>query len=346
MGILECEMQNAYHFEQGENVAKILIVDDSATSRSIAERLIGGTHEATQAASGREALDLLSKGRFDLVILDLLMPEMGGFEVLGELAARGSRVPVIVATADIQNATRAHAKALGAASLINKPLTKAALEAAISSILRPSSPAALPPLEPLVRKAFEGLMRSAIEKAAGVLNTMLSSPIALSTPDIEMISAEGLSARFALMGRARLAAIEMRCAGGFEASIELIFASEDASRLADCVTGACEDGMIGQDSLRAGALCEIGNIVINAVLGTISNSLDVELSFSVPSYIEGDGPDLVGEISLVRHGIILLVRTVFEVRHLSISGDIALFLSLDSFESLTAKLRELAGNGP
>ena len=231
-------------------MARILIVDDSATSRAIAARLIGDAHETAEATSGGEALDLLSEGGYDLVILDLLMPGMGGFEVLGELAARGSRIPVVVATADIQNSTRAHAKALGAASLINKPLTKAALEAAIDAALRPSIPAALPPLEPVVRRAFESLMQAAVEKAAGVLNTMLSSPIALSAPDLEMVSAEELAARFARRGSGKLAAIEMRCAGGFEASIELIFASEDAAKLADGVLGEAEDGSEGRDSIR------------------------------------------------------------------------------------------------
>jgi len=182
-------------------------------------------------------------------------------------------------------------------------------------------------------------MNIAIGRAADVLNTMLSSHIALSVPSIEMISKAELEARFSRSGSGKLAAIEMRCAGGLDASIELIFTSEDAARLADCVMGSSRADPMERDSMRSGALCEIGNIVINAVLGTISNVIDVELTFTVPSYLEGEAAALVAEISLANQGIILLVRTRFVVADLSINGDIALFLSIPSFDALSLALR-------
>ncbi len=324
-------------------MAKILIVDDSSTSRDILTRLIGSAHDLTEAASGQEALDTLSCGNYDLVILDLLMPGKGGTEVLGELAARGSDVPVIVVTADIQNSTKARVRALGAAGLVTKPLRKEALESAIAAALLPAAllPAApLPVLEPFLKDAFEELMNIAIGKAAEVLGTMLRSHIDLSVPSIELMSAEGLTARFSKEGSDKLAAIEMRCAGGLDASIELIFTSKDATKLADCVMGEEAKGKPDRDSMRSGALCEVGNIVINAVLGTISNVLGIEMSYTVPSYLEGGAMALVSEISLATRGVILLVRARFAVADLRIDGDIALFLSLLSFEDLARMMRD------
>ncbi len=319
-------------------MAKILIVDDSATSRSIAGRLIGAAHELVEAASGKAALETLSSTAIDLVLLDLLMPEMSGIEVLAELVARGSKVPVIIATADIQNSTKARAQALGAHAIINKPLKKETLAAAIESALLSAAPAELPGFEPALMEVFGGLMRSAIAKAGEVLDTMLCSPITLSIPAIELISARELSARFSRpgSGSGKLSAVEMSCSGGLDASIELIFTSEDALKLAECVIGANEG--IERESMRAGALCEIGNIVINAAFGTISNTLGIDLAFTVPSYLEGEAFALVDEISLARSGVILLVQTRFEVADLSVNGEIALFLSLGSFESLSAML--------
>jgi chemotaxis protein CheC len=328
-------------------LAKLLIVDDSATSRAIAIKLIGGDHSFVEADSGQAALDLLGAEDFDLVLLDLLMPGMGGFEVLSELAARGCAVPVVVATADIQYSTRARAGSLGAVALLNKPLRKESLDAAVASALSDSSRSAIPPLEPLLKDGFEELMNIAIGKAAEVLNTMLSSPIALSIPSVQIVSIRSLEEKFSRPGQGsgsgKLAAVEMRCAGGLDASIELILTSEDAIRLADCVLGTAGSGLMEREDLRSGALCEIGNIVINAVLGTVANILEVELNFSVPSYLEGGAAALVGEIARSRQGIILMVETRFEVRDLSIDGDIALFLSLDSFDSLTGKMRDRLG---
>lgn len=327
-------------------MARILIVDDSITSRAIVASLIEGGHALVEADSGPAALALLSAGHFDLIVLDLLMPGMGGMDVLAELRARGSRVPVIVATADIQNSTRARAEALGASALVNKPLRKDTLNAAIRSVLSPNGRQAGTALDPFIKDSLEELMNLAIGKAADVLNTMLSSHISLSVPSIESITAEELSARFSRGGAEKLAAIEMRCTGGLNASIELIFTSEDAVKLADCIMGLQKADAVDRDSMRAGALCEVGNIVINAIFGTISNSLDIDLSFTVPSYLEGGAAALVGEISLGALGVILLVRTRFEISDLSIDGDIALFLSLRSFESLSRMMGERAGKRP
>jgi chemotaxis protein CheC len=334
-------------------LARILVVDDSATSRAIASSLIGPDHEIAEAGSGQAALDMLDAGSYDLVLLDLLMPGMGGLEVLSQMAARGIKTPAIVATADIQRSTRERALSLGAAGLINKPLKKEVLDAAILVALRPASgqppaPASLP-LEAAFKDAFEELMNIAIGRAAEVLNTMLSSHIALSAPSIELVSAQGLSSRFASAGARRLSTVEMRCAGALEAEIKLIFTSEDAARLADCVIGVGSANFavpVDRDSMRAGALCEIGNIVINAVLGTISNALEIDLAFSVPSYLEGSSSALFDEIALSRQAVILLVRTTFEVEKMSINGDIALFLSMASFESLTSRMEELGGPRP
>jgi len=179
-----------------------------------------------------------------------------------------------------------------------------------------------------------------------VLNTMLSSHITLSVPSIESVSAEELSARFSRGGDERLAAIEMRCTGGLQASIELIFTVEDAGKLADCIGGGQRPGGMDRETLRSGALSEVGNIVINAIFGTISNALEIDLAFTVPSYLEGGASALMDEISLGSLGVILLVRTRFEIENLSIDGDIALFLSLRSFESLARMMDLRRGQRP
>ena len=324
-------------------LAKILIVDDSATARSIVAKLLVGEHEVTEATSGRAALDMLGAGGFDLVLLDLLMPGMSGFDVLGELATRGSAVPVLVATADIQNSTRVRAEALGAVGLINKPFNKAALDDAIASIPRPAPGDEGVHLEPPLKDAFQELMGIAIGKAAGVLNSMLSSHIDLSVPLVELVTEAELAARLSRLGPGKLAAIEMRCTGGLETSIELIFTSDDAGKLADCVMGPGQGEPVDRGSMRAGVLCEIGNIVINAVFGTVSNLLAIHLSFTVPSYIEARADALAGELSLPGDGVILLVKTRFAVEEMSIIGDIVLFLSMNSFDSLSRILRDNMG---
>jgi len=116
-------------------MAKLLVVDDSSTSRAIVARLLGDKHSVVPSSDGESALVLLAKESFDAVLLDLLMPGMDGSTVLREIVARHPGLPVIVITADIQETTHRRVMELGAAAIVNKPLRSESLLAGIDSVL-------------------------------------------------------------------------------------------------------------------------------------------------------------------------------------------------------------------
>ncbi len=116
-------------------MAKLLVIDDSPTSRAILARLVNGVHSAVLCADGPSALEILAKESFDAVLLDLLMPGMDGSTVLREIVARHRGLPVIVVTADIQETTRSRVMGLGASGIVNKPLRQDSVLAAIDSVL-------------------------------------------------------------------------------------------------------------------------------------------------------------------------------------------------------------------
>ena len=82
----------------------ILAVDDSPTHRMVARRLLERRgHRVATAASGPEAIECVQKHRFDIILLDLWMPGMGGFETAAAIRAteeKGERVPIIAMSAD------------------------------------------------------------------------------------------------------------------------------------------------------------------------------------------------------------------------------------------------------
>ncbi|MDH3398140.1 MAG: response regulator, partial [Acidimicrobiia bacterium] len=82
----------------------ILVVDDSPTHRMVARRLLERRgHRVSTAISGNEAVEAVQAHRFDIVLLDLWMPGMGGFEAAAAIRAReerGERVPIIAMSAD------------------------------------------------------------------------------------------------------------------------------------------------------------------------------------------------------------------------------------------------------
>ena len=104
-------------------MARILIIDDSSFQRGIIRKtLLQAGYETVEAKNGREGLLQAHDATPDLILLDLVMPEMDGFAVLTELQKQQNRVPVVVVTADIQEITREQCLALGAAGFLNKPV--------------------------------------------------------------------------------------------------------------------------------------------------------------------------------------------------------------------------------
>ncbi len=117
-------------------MAKILVVDDSKLSRNIVAKMARAAgHETLEAADGTQGLEKAATCAPDCIVLDLLMPEVSGFEVLRRLRDRGSKIPAIVLTADIQKGTRQQCMELGAVTLLNKPVKEDEIIEAIKKAL-------------------------------------------------------------------------------------------------------------------------------------------------------------------------------------------------------------------
>ena len=117
---------------------RILVVDDTEANRDLlARRLRALGHEVVLAESGREALERVAAEPFDLVLLDIMMPEMDGYAVLERLAAdpEGSRVPVVMISAVDESASVARCIELGAADYLPKPFNPIVLKARVTATL-------------------------------------------------------------------------------------------------------------------------------------------------------------------------------------------------------------------
>jgi diguanylate cyclase (GGDEF)-like protein/PAS domain S-box-containing protein len=104
---------------------RVLIVDDQSTTRNILQRLIkNSNHNVTVAGSGEQALQYMEKIRFSLVLLDIVMPEMSGFDVLKQIRKKYSlsELPVIMVTVKNDSVDILKAFSLGANDYVAKPL--------------------------------------------------------------------------------------------------------------------------------------------------------------------------------------------------------------------------------
>lgn len=114
----------------------ILIVDDSRFQHSVLRQILAPAgYSLLFATNGKEALDLLASHQVDLILADLIMPEMRGKTLLELLRDRDSEVPVVVLTADIQDHVAAECLDLGARKVVHKPVKSDVLLASIADAL-------------------------------------------------------------------------------------------------------------------------------------------------------------------------------------------------------------------
>ena len=114
---------------------KILVVDDEALIRTvIKEYCTNNNYEVFEASSGKEALDLLLDNKYDLMILDIMMPEMDGFTTLKELP-KEKRIPTIVLSARGEEYDKLAGFDLGIDDYVTKPFSPKELIARIKAVL-------------------------------------------------------------------------------------------------------------------------------------------------------------------------------------------------------------------
>ncbi len=116
----------------------ILVVDDDEGNRTmLARRLVRLGHQVSMAENGRRALELLSAGSFDLLLLDIQMPELNGYEVLERLKADPALrdIPVIVLSASDETERLVRCIEMGAEDYLPKPFDPVLLQARIGASL-------------------------------------------------------------------------------------------------------------------------------------------------------------------------------------------------------------------
>ncbi len=115
----------------------ILIVDDNKTSLSTAKSTLNDAYKVTAVTSGAQALRFLEKKQCDIILLDINMPEMDGFEVMKKIRENSDRadIPIIFLTADNDAETESRCLEAGAVDFIAKPFVPVVMMSRISRIL-------------------------------------------------------------------------------------------------------------------------------------------------------------------------------------------------------------------
>lgn len=171
--------------------ARVLIVDDIPTNvRLLEARLTAEYYEVLTASSGAQALDICQNQEVDIVLLDVMMPEMDGFEVCRRLKAdpRTHHLPVLMVTALDQPSDRVQGLDAGADDFLSKPVDDTQLMARVKSLVRLKSLT-----DELRARALTG-QQIAIEDALRAMDSISASGGSILIIDTDRRHAERIQA--------------------------------------------------------------------------------------------------------------------------------------------------------
>jgi chemotaxis protein CheC len=192
----------------------------------------------------------------------------------------------------------------------------------------------------LERDALTEIVNIGVSRAASSLRKMIGDQVLLSVPSIEVVSQRRAARLISEREITDLVAVRQDFSGPFSGRALLIFPETNSLELVHAVTGgdvAIEDLV----EIESEALCETGNIILNACLATMANMLKRSLTMTLPEVLRGSSAslfDVTAETS--DKSLVLFLYIDFAVRSRDIRGYIAMIMDLPSLEILKELLDE------
>ncbi|MEM7349397.1 MAG: chemotaxis protein CheC [Acidobacteriota bacterium] len=192
--------------------------------------------------------------------------------------------------------------------------------------------------------AISELMNIGVGRSAGMLNEMIGSSIELIVPSVKILKISELTVELGGEPGGVYSFIRLPFQGPIHGTAALVFPPDSAAQLVAVLTGE-EPGTADLDTVRAGTLSEVGNIVINGVMGSFGNILRLPLTYELPFYFEGLPEHLLQHQLAETDPEMLLAHTRFTVRDLEIQGTILLVFEVRSFDALLTAVDRFEARG-
>ena len=188
--------------------------------------------------------------------------------------------------------------------------------------------------------ALERIVKIGTEKAASTLSGMLDSHVEMKAPFIVVFNPERPGEDMEDLQSSIIASVQRNFHGSFSGSSLLVFPPESAVKLVAALTDE-KPGSDGFDAVMADTLSEVGNILINSLMGSINNVLSAHIDYSPPKFMKGRFADLLKPPGSNQYERFLLIRINFEVHDPKVKGDIVVIFELDSAGDLFTAIDNL-----
>ena len=184
------------------------------------------------------------------------------------------------------------------------------------------------------------LLNIGVGRAAGVLNDMLSSAVELRVPEVQALSPADLRKNYFAEGARKLSSVQLGFKGTFSGRSLLLFPDASISRLVALVRDKAAANL-DIDEARVGTLSEVGNIILNGVMGSIANLLHEVVHYSLPEYSEDSAARIFQAEGVDNYAAVVLARAHFKLTEHDVEFDILILLGTKSLGNLKACLEAL-----
>lgn len=185
------------------------------------------------------------------------------------------------------------------------------------------------------------LINIGVGKAAGILGELTSSHVILEVPTLSIIKVGERPETGDFSSDSLRSIVFLNFGGPIRGRMAIMFSPESAANLVILLTGE-DDTTAEMDMIRSETLTEIGNILINGVMGTISNFICEPVTYALPVYTQNRAEYLTGPFAQRDH--LLYATTKFEVKGRSVHGDMLILLESGSLEPLIRKIQDVMGS--
>jgi chemotaxis protein CheY-P-specific phosphatase CheC/CheY-like chemotaxis protein len=328
-------------------VIPLLVCDDSNMARKQLIRALPAEWPVSlsQASNGEEALTAIRQGLGQVMLLDLTMPVLDGYQTLAALRAEGLNSQVIVVSGDVQEEAVRRVRELGALAFIKKPADPEILRQTLIELglfnpqgtaVAQAQAAALSDLKISFRDALREVSNVAMGRAAALLAKVLGVFVQLPVPQVNIFEVSEL--HMTLLDAQRGERFSAICQGFIGEAIAgealLLFHDSEVNDMARLLGWQPKN-----EAETSEMLLDLASILIGACLAGIAEQLDLRFSQGHPQLLgQHASLDQIIQVNRQRWRKTLAVEISYSLEGHAIHFDLLLLFTEDSIKRLTGKI--------
>jgi chemotaxis protein CheC len=274
---------------------RILIIEDSVVQRSFYESFLEkNSHETKYVVTAEDGLDILEEFKPELIILDYFLPGMNAPDFLTTLEKNNLMIPVIVATASDKKEDKSFCIIQGAMTFLQKPfdektlldeIDKAIDNFEIKNLLKPLS------FNDIDLDFLAEIGNIGMGVGANKLGKMMDLVVKLQSPKVKILPMKDIQ-NLPYFKSDKISALQIKFSGDLSGHSFLLMSEKESDSLYSFIFGKDSDSEIKRSDL----IGEMGNIILNSLIGTISNKFKIRISPKVPQYFCDSPQNIIGNL--------------------------------------------------